>query len=205
MKEDILKRATEMFLSLGFKSVTMDDIAAEMGISKKTIYQHFANKDELVEAVAMDLFDTISNGIDAIRRQELNPIEEIFEIKNFMTRQLKNENASPFHQLRKYFPKVSEALKSNQYCKMEDSVHENLRRGIGMGLYRPEIDVNFITRIYYVGGSAIKDDDVFPREQFSMADLTEKYLEYHLRAIVSAKGLAVLNQILNKPNSTSYE
>ncbi len=199
MKEDILKKATEMFLNLGFKSVTMDDIAAEMGISKKTIYQHFSNKDELVEGVAMDLFAMISSGIDSIRQMALNPIDEIFEIKNFMTRQLKNENASPFHQLKKYFPKISETLKSNQYCKMEDCVKENLGRGIALGLYRPEIDIDFTTRIYYVGGSAIKDEDLFPRENFSISDLTEKYLEYHLRAIVTPKGLQMLEKLINNP------
>ncbi len=197
MKEDILRKATEMFLTIGFKSVTMDDIAAEMGISKKTIYQHFANKDELVEAVAMDLFAMISSGIDSIRQMELNPMGEIFEIKNFMMKQLKNENASPFHQLKKYFPKISETLKSNQYCKMEDCVQENLRRGIEMGLYRPEIDVDFITRIYYVGSSAIKDEDLFPRENFSISDLAEKYLQYHLRAIATPKGLQMLENLNN--------
>ena len=199
MKEDILRKATEMFLTLGFKSVTMDDIAAEMGISKKTIYQHFATKDELVEAVAMDLFERISCGIDSIRQMELNPINEIFEIKSFMTRQLKNENASPFHQLKKYFPKISETLKSNQYCKMEDCVQQNLERGISMGLYRPEIDVDFITRIYYVGSSAIKDEDLFPRENFLITDLAEKYLEYHLRAIVTPKGLELIENLIKNP------
>ena len=64
MKDQILIKATDMFLTLGYKSVTMDDIAAEMGISKKTIYQHFSNKDALVKESTLHLFETISCGID---------------------------------------------------------------------------------------------------------------------------------------------
>ena len=66
MKEKIIQKSTELFLTLGFKSVTMDDIASEMGISKKTIYVHFKNKTKLVEAVTFYLFATICTGIDSI-------------------------------------------------------------------------------------------------------------------------------------------
>ena len=69
MRETILNKAMEMFLAYGFKSVTMDDIAAQLGISKKTIYQHFANKTDLVEACTLNLFESISCGIDNIREQ----------------------------------------------------------------------------------------------------------------------------------------
>ena len=206
MKEEILRKATEMFLTLGFKSVTMDDIATEMGISKKTIYQHFDNKPELVEAVAISLFKTISSGIDCICELGKNAIEEIFEIKNFMMKQLKNENTSPIHQLNKYFPKVAENLRSNQFCKMQQCVNSNLTRGKAAGLYREEIEIDFITRIYYVGGAAIKDEDIFPRDQFPIADVVEKYLEYHLRAIATPAGLEVLQQLIsNKPNITTHQ
>lgn len=92
MKEQILNKATDMFLTLGFKSVTMDDIANEMGISKKTIYQHFSNKDSLVKAVTTNLFEDISCGIDQIILANKNPIEELFAIKDFVLKNLKDEN-----------------------------------------------------------------------------------------------------------------
>lgn len=84
MKQKILIKATEMYLSLGFKSVTMDDIAAEMGISKKTIYQYYENKSDLILDAALFLFEAINSGIDQIFGLNLNPIEELFEIKNFI-------------------------------------------------------------------------------------------------------------------------
>ena len=79
MKEKIITKAAEMFLSLGFKSVTMDDISNEMGISKKTIYTHFNNKTQLVKESVLKVFEEISCGIDAIQDLEKDPIEELYD------------------------------------------------------------------------------------------------------------------------------
>ncbi len=198
MKEEILKKATDMFLTLGFKSVTMDDIAAEMGISKKTIYQHYANKPDLVEASTLALFEKISTGIDCICELNKDAIEELFEIKGFMMRQLNNEAASPFHQLQKYFPSVAVCLRKKQFDKMQDCVRLNLEKGISSGLYRADLDADFIARIYFVGVTGIKDPEVFPQTLFPVRDVTEKYIEYHLRAIVSPDGLKLLEKLILK-------
>ena len=103
MKDKILETAADMFLSYGFKSVTMDDIASEMAISKKTIYVHFKNKIKLVEAVTLSLFENICEGIDGICEASANPIEELYDIKMFVMNHLKNEKASPQYQLKKYY------------------------------------------------------------------------------------------------------
>ena len=89
MREKIIHKAAELYLTLGFKSVTMDDIANEMAISKKTIYVHFSNKTKLVEAVTFELFENICEGIDCICNASKNPIEELYEIKMFVMLHLK--------------------------------------------------------------------------------------------------------------------
>lgn len=198
MRETILNKAMEMFLAYGFKSVTMDEIAAELGISKKTIYQHFTNKTALVEASTMNLFERISLGIDNIREQGKNSIEEIFIIRSFMMQHLNNETASPFYQLQKFFPKIFSCLRAKQFDKMNGCMLENLRRGIENGFFRPEIDLDFISRIYFTGLTGIKDGDIFPTAFFEAHALTKKYLEYHLRAIATNKGLKILTEILQK-------
>jgi AcrR family transcriptional regulator len=198
MREDILKKATEMFLTLGYKSVTMDDIAAEIGISKKTIYQHFANKNELVEASAMTLFESISAGIDDICAMGNNAIEEIFIIRNYLSKNLNNESASPFYQLQKFFPKTFSCLRTKQFEKMHGCMIANLNRGIADGLYRQDMNVDFISRIYFTGLTGIKDSDIFPPKEYEVNDVTRQYLEYHLRAIATTKGLAVLKNAFEK-------
>jgi AcrR family transcriptional regulator len=198
MREKILHNATDMFLNLGFKSVTMDDIARTSGVSKKTIYAHFSNKTDLVEAVTNYLFDSICIGIDDIQCQEENPIVELFEIKKFVLQHLKDEKSSPQYQLQKYYPKIYATLKHRQFEVMQDSIKENLSRGTQMGLYRESIEPDFIARIYFHGMVGIKDNDLFPLQNYSMNTLMNYYLEYHLRGICTPKGIQELeNQLYN--------
>jgi AcrR family transcriptional regulator len=197
MDHKIIQKATEMFLTLGFKSVTMDDIANEMGISKKTIYQHFENKNDLVEAVTSNLFETISCGIDDICTLGKNPIEELFVIKEFVMKNLKNESASPIHQLQKYYPKIHKTLMGKQFDKMGDCVVENLNKGIAQGLFRTNLNVELIARFYFGGMNSLKDATLFDPEKFSVKEVQESYLEYHLRAIATAQGISVLEQLLS--------
>uniref|UniRef100_UPI003563392F TetR/AcrR family transcriptional regulator n=1 Tax=Mariniflexile sp. TaxID=1979402 RepID=UPI003563392F len=79
MRDQIILKSRELFLTLGFKSVTMDDIANTLGISKKTIYVHFSNKTKLVEAVTYELFETVCEGIDGICNTSKNPIQELYD------------------------------------------------------------------------------------------------------------------------------
>jgi len=196
MKKKILHNATELFLNIGFKSVTMDDIAANSGISKKTIYAHFANKIQLVEAATLHIFDIISKGIDIIHEQQQNPIIELFEIKRFVMKHLKDEKSSPQYQLQKYYPKIFKNLKQKQFELMQELFKENLTKGIEQKLYRDDIDIDFTARIYFNGMLGIKNKDLFPLVNYSMNTLTSYHLEYHLRGICSQKGIKELEKQL---------
>lgn len=205
MRDKILLGATELFLNYGFKSVTMDDIANNLGMSKKTIYQHFDNKTKLIEASTMHLFQFISEGINQICALERNPIEEIYSIKQFVMEHLKNEKSSPQYQLQKYYPGIFKSLKEKQFCVMQDCVTNNLNRGVDLKLYRNTINVDFISRIYFNAMMVIKDKDFFPENKFSMPMLMSNYLEYHLRGICTAKGLDILNNHINTNQSKNEE
>jgi len=196
MKEQILNKANDMFLTLGYKSVTMDEIAAEMGISKKTIYLHFANKNDLVEATAMLLFNKISDGIDVIRAEEHNPVEEFFIIRDFLSHILKDETSSPLHQLQKFFPVIFKNLRDYQFTKMHTCMYENIERGIALDLYRSDIDIDFVSRIYFSGVVATKDTQIFPENLYKMETLTVQFLDYHLRSLVTASGLEILTKTI---------
>jgi AcrR family transcriptional regulator len=202
MREKIISKSEELFFSLGFKSVTMDDIANAMGISKKTIYAHFSNKTELVEVVTFSVLDHISEGIDKINATSINPIEELYDIKMFVINYLKSVKVSPQHQLKKYYPQIYERLQIKQFEKMHSSFENSLKMGMNTGLFRPDIDINFISRLYFNGVTAIRDISVFPESDFDKNYLFESYLEYHLRAITTLKGLNLLNNF-TKSNLTS--
>lgn len=197
MRDKILINAADMFLNYGFKSVTMDDIANKIGISKKTIYQHFDTKTKLVEATTLYMFEFISHGIDCICALNKSPIDEIYEIKKFTMEHLKDEKSSPQHQLQKYYPKIFEKLKTNQFCIMQDCVTNNLVRGVTEGYYRKSIDIEFISRLYFNTMMCLKDPDLFPLNDFSMRTLMDNFLEYHIRGISTEKGIDKLNSIIN--------
>lgn len=197
MKEDIIRKAMEMFLNLGFKSVTMDDLAHEMGISKKTIYTHFSNKTQLVEEGTLYLFEKISAGIEQILSMNKNPIEELYEIKKFVMQHLKDEKSSPQFQLQKYYPQIYNRLQCKQFDVMKDCVVDNIRRGMAQGIYRENLNVDFVARIYFSCGSMLKDQNLFPMDKFPIRSLMDDYLEYHLRGIVTPQGRQILNEIIN--------
>jgi hypothetical protein len=197
MKENILHKATELFLEQGFKSVTMDDLANEMGISKKTIYSHFKNKTQLVEETTSTLFCTISEGIAHICALGQNPIAELYEIKKFAMLHLKDEKSSPQYQLQKYYPKIHKSMRFKQFDLMQECVLANVKKGVQLGIYRENLNIDFVSRIYFSGVVSIKDHTIFPIAKFPTAQLMDSFLEYHLRGIVTPSGRKILNNIIN--------
>ena len=109
---------------------------------------------------------------------------------------LKDEKSSPQYQMQKYYPKIYKVLKRKQFEFMQECIKENLSRGINQGLFRENIDIDFIARIYFNGMLGIKDRELFPLKNFSMNTLMNNYLEYHLRGICSEKGQKELDNQL---------
>lgn len=197
MKCKILNKASEMFLNIGFKSVTMDDISNELAISKKTLYTHFSTKKKLIESVSLFMFDRINQGIEAIRNEKKDPIEELFDIKNFVHNVLKKEHSSPQYQLQKFYPDIFNNLSKKQFKSMLICVSNNIERGIEEGLYREDLHVDFTARLYFTGMMGIKNEDTFSSMHYDKQWLIDSYLEYHLRAISTPRGLNKLEKLLN--------
>ena len=196
LEKSIVITSTELFLTLGFKSVTMDDIAEEMKISKKTIYTFFANKEALVQSVVFSMYSYITTNLSQIREKANNPISELYEVKMFIMHQLKGEKTSPQHQLRKYYPNIHNELQKKQFDFMTKSVKKSLTKGVEMKLFRSSIDIDFISRMYFNGMVGIKNVDMFPTEKYSPEQLMENYLDYHLRAIVTEDGMKLLSSYI---------
>jgi len=195
-KELILKESMDMFLTLGFKSVTMDEIASKIGMSKKTLYTHYRTKADLVNEASLHFCTNVCDGVDAISAAEsANPIEELYDVKKFVMQQLKGDNTSPIYQLKKYYPEVHKKVELMQFDHMNRCIQTNVERGIHLGLYRDNIDTGFIARMYFVGIQGIKDITVFPSDEYPVNELYDQYLEYHLRGIVTPAGRKILNQL----------
>ena len=149
MKEKIIAKASDLFLKLGFKSVTMDDIAGEMCISKKTIYKYFCNKEILVEETTEIVHKAIHQSIDTIVAKNYNAIEENFEIRKMFKEMFKTGEASPAYQLRKHYPEIYDKVISRELNECNAVFKQNIERGIQQGLYRKNILVDTYVSFYY--------------------------------------------------------
>ena len=198
MEEKILHKATDLFLTYGVKSVTMDDIAKELAMSKKTIYTFYSTKTKLVEASTSYLFHKINSEIQTICSLEQNPIKELFMVKTLILEHLKNEESSPQYQLQKYYPDLYDSIRQKQFDSIDECISKNLKKGIEAGFYRKNLDINLITRFYFIGIIGIKNIDLFPKNEYGMPYLMKNYLEYHIRAIATEKGIKSLQNIINK-------
>ena len=196
MKDLIVDKAKELFLTLGFKSVTMDHIANEMGISKKTIYNFFNNKNELVNRVTNHMFNNITSGINQIKKDSIDPISELYDIKLFLLKYLKGEKTTPLYQLKKYYPDIHKKITIKQFEFMTNTTIDSLKNGIKLNLFRTDINVDLISKLYFNGMTGIKDQEIFPADKYDPTFLMGNYIEYHLRAIVTDKGLKKLNQFI---------
>ena len=197
MKEKIINSSQKLFLTFGFKTVTMDDIANELSISKKTIYNFFNNKTELVTATAYNLHHQLVKGISAIRNKSDDPIKEFFEVKDLILEHLHDQRNHSIYQLEKFYPEIYKSVKNKHLDFMIKSFGEVLTTGIKFGLFRKNINVDFISRIYFNSISGLMNPEIYPSENYTLEKSLEKYREYFLRSIVTKKGLNKLDEILN--------
>ena len=193
MKEKIINKAKEMFLRLGFKSITMDDIACEMCISKKTIYKYFSNKDILIEESIQMVHKEIHETIEKIVSQNLNAIEENFELKRMFKELFKSAESSPIYQLKKHYPDIYEKALENQVILSENSFRNNIKRGIKEGLYRANIAIENYVKFYYTLIFSINENTLLEKEAKEIETLA---LEYHIRAMATSAGTAELEKQL---------
>lgn len=198
MKEIILKKAGEIFLKYGFKSVTMDDIANDLGISKKTIYKFYKNKVELVDEAVTYFHEGVHKTITNICGFGHNAIQENFEIKKTFKDMFNSFDDSPVYQLEKYYPKTYKKIISNEHFIYKECITNNLIKGIQEGLYRKNINLELTAKFYFSLMLSVHDSSLFSNNKNNLNQLELQALEYHTRAIATDKGLQILHEQLEK-------
>ncbi|MGG7034437.1 MAG: TetR/AcrR family transcriptional regulator [Flavobacterium sp.] len=193
MKEKIITKARDLFLKVGFKTVTMDDIAKEMGISKKTIYRFFENKEVLIESCTQVSRNEVYEAIDYILSKKFNAIKESFQIKNTVTELFNSSGDSPAYQLKKHYPEIYNQilLKDSKLC--DSYLKQNIEKGIAEGLYREKVNTDSCTKFYTMLLFNIKG---LTQSEAESQLLELEALEYHIRALATPKGIEELEKQL---------
>ena len=193
MKEKIIAKASELFMKLGFKSVTMDDIAGEMCISKKTIYKYFCNKELLIEQTTEMVHKEIHQSIDTIVAKKHNAIEENFEIRKMFKEMFKAGDTSPVYQLKKHYPEIYDLVMSREINECNMVFKQNIEKGIQQGLYRKEIPIDTYVGFYYILIFSINGN--ISSEKIAK-EMELHALEYHTRALATEQGIIELEKQL---------
>jgi AcrR family transcriptional regulator len=194
LERDIVVSASLLFLQYGYKAVTMDDIAEHMHISKKTIYVYFSDKTSLVRSAVFHVFEEVKDRIITVQSSIENPIIALYEIKKIAVEVLGKKDKSPQYQLQKYYPAIYLEIRKKELSALGETFKMNLKKGMESGLFRTSIDTEFITRIYFNGFGGLRDIELFPPQDTDIDLIIGKYIDYHLRAIVTPKGLRFLEK-----------
>ncbi|WP_348812829.1 TetR/AcrR family transcriptional regulator [Flavobacterium maritimum] len=197
MREKIISKASDLFLKLGFKSVTMDDIAGEMCISKKTIYKYFCNKEVLIEESTEMVHKTVHDVINITVAKGYNAIEENFEIRKMFKEMFQATDTSPLYQLKKHYPEIYQKVMNRELNECNMCFKQNIEKGIAQDLYRKNLNVDAYVKFYYSLIFSIKENTISERES---TKLELQALEYHTRAMATPKGIAELEKQLLKFN-----
>lgn len=193
IKARILRHAQALFLHKGIKSVSMDDIAADMAISKKTLYKWFANKDEMVFAVMQQHLTATQGECEQLQRHATSAIDELFRMMDWMRRQFSEVHPSIFYDMQKFHPTTWQLWVSHKHEYILAQTVDNLRRGIAEELYRPELDVEVLARLRLAQIELVFNADVFPARQFEVPRLQQTILEHFMLGVATLKGHKLIN------------
>jgi AcrR family transcriptional regulator len=193
LKKYIIEESDKLFCQYGFKSVTMDDIAKHLSMSKKTIYQNFADKNELVDILIADKLGNQSCKMNDCAKNAKNAIHEIFltiaDIKELMGAL----NPKLFYDLQKYHPKAWLKFRNFKEKNLLITIHNNLKRGIEEGLYRSEINVDILSQLRLDHSSIVfQEHDHYTMNKYNIAQVIIEITEHFLYGISNEKGLALI-------------
>lgn len=197
-KERILEKSHELFNKYGIRSVSMDDISAQLGMSKKTLYQHFTDKEELVDACFSGILDHHRCQCMADQKRAENPIHEMFLALDMMQEMFAEMNPSVLFDLQKYHPAAFKKFHEFKYNFLYNVISNNLQRGIKEELYRPEIDIDVLTRLRIEAVMLPFSSDIFPNNRTQLVHIEQQIFEHFLFGLATTKGLKLIQKYKNQ-------
>jgi TetR/AcrR family transcriptional regulator, cholesterol catabolism regulator len=198
MKERILVKATELFMKYGIRSITMDEIAAQLGISKKTIYQFYEDKDGIVDAVIGEEIKRNEDACIHFRNDSEDAVHEVLIATLEMEEMLKGMNPLIIYELEKHHPRTFKRFRDFQQRFLFAAIKENLKRGIAEGVYRDEVNVEVATKYRIESIFMVFNPDIFPPNRFRISDVLNELAYLFLYGITSLKGRKLMEKYMQK-------
>ena len=201
VKDKILQVAFKLFMRNGIKSVSMDDIALNLGVSKKTLYKWFENKDQIVLAMLQGHLGQMEKDCCSFFSGSANAIEELFNMMQMIRQKLAGMHPSVFYDLQKYHQEAWQVWKNHKNKFILAQIIANMQKGITEGLYRADIDLDIIARLRLAQIEDVFNPEIFPPEDFDLQKVQLVTLEHFMLGIASLKG----HQLINKYKEVTKE
>ena len=198
IRDRILVRSNELFMKRGAKSISMDDIARDLGISKKTIYQYFSNKEELVIEVSKSHFAQEIEICEEIARNSDNAVEELMKVMQMSLKSFKELNPSLIFDIQKYYPKAWEHFESYKNGYVFEKLRDNIEQGIEQGFYRKDINVDIVARMRIAQIDSSLNPTYFPLDKFDFSEIQIQLMEIYILGIATDKGRELYQKYLDK-------
>ncbi len=196
--KNILTKVFNLYQKYGIKSITMDDVAKELGMSKKTLYTYVKDKRELVEKISEMKMQLSIEHQKYLKESNLNAIEELLFIYRFLNEQLKNHNPSMIFDLKKYYPDVFKKMHETRRKIIYEGMLHNMIKGQKEGFYRTDFNCEIIAKLHVFRAENMIDNDIFSQSDFQTADIFKEMFKYHLRGIANEKGIKYFEEKLNE-------
>lgn len=188
IREKIIKGAEELFMKYGVRSISMDDIARHLSVSKKTLYQHFADKEDIVTLTCKSQIERNSKQFDQIRQHAKDAIEELASLSTCLKSNVEDMNPSLLFDLQKYHPKAWAVWLKHKNDVIRTTVVRNIRQGIEEGYFRAELNPDIIALMRLELVQLGFDESIFPREKFRLAEVQMQIFDHFVHGLVTEKG-----------------
>ena len=194
-EQDLIQKVGLVFIEKGMKAMTMDDIASELHVSKKTLYKYVKNRSELVtKCVKLRVHKEMENRT-MLQAAGLNAIEENLKILEFTGQVVGNANAKIHEDMEKHFPEAFAVIQDYKNNFMFNSVVRNIENGTKEGLYCSQANPKILARMYVAKIDLVFDGKTFPKDEFNFGDVLKQIIIHNMRGLATTKGVKLLEEL----------
>lgn len=198
--ERLLNETLRLFKIYGIRSISMDDIAREIGISKKTIYQYVANKTELLELVLKHMHSKESTPCFDVDKTTMNAIDILLAVSKNVSKQMKDLNPVNIFELQKYYPSIFREFVIMKRDHVFEQVKQNFAQGIAENIYRNDLDIELVARLYIQKLIDVHEPEFLSSVNFTFEKVFQVMFDNHIRGIANAEGLAYYEKQIKMSN-----
>ena len=194
----ILTKAENLFFKYGIKSISMDDLSRELGISKKTLYQSVENKKDLVLQVFQNHALQELEAVTRIQNESGDAIDEMIEVVKYVIPTLRKITPTVLFDMQKYYREIWQIMEDYNNKEIYKFIENNIKKGIEQGVYREEIRPDIIAKLYVGKTMFLIDEEIFPLREYNKENLFKEHMQYHIRGIATTKGLKLFAKHFKK-------